>query len=1048
MRAFWALTLWVLSLVPCAAQELGVRVETVRPDSVAAKAGIQVGDCLLSYNGKPLPSPFALQAVVENTFDTKEVPLRLQRGMEALTLTIATGKLGLTVLPQMMPAVLKTYQEGLAQSNAPEQAIARWKEAAQAAQVGGDASSAAWLWWYTGQYQGALGQWKEARASYESAWTLVKDGTDVAAQYSVLSDLGNCCDQLGDGATSRTCFEQSERTAEAASLLGWEGDALTVLGILAVHRRDLEAAQSYFQHALAMREKLVPDSLKVAVTLNSLGTVAADLGDLEAAQDYFHRGLVIREKLTPGSLLVALSLSDLGNVSRDLGDMEAAQDFYQRGLVIRKKLAPESLEVALSLSNLGNVALDLGDLVAAQNYFQHGLTIREKVAPGSLPVALSFNNLGLVCLKRSDLVGAQSYFKRALAIQEKLAPDSLALSASLSNLGIIAAQNSDLVSAQNYFQRTLEIKKRRSSDPLDIAVTFDNLGTIASERGDLAGAQGYFQQALAIKAKRDPDSLDAALSLANLGHVLVFQKHSQEALPLLLRAVDIVEKHRGHIASPDARALLLDQHIEQYDFLIDAYLDLNDITNAFVTLERKRARALTDQIAERSIDFSTDAPTELLAKQRTLDNQRRIAYHQRTRLDPDRDQTALAANDTLLASLAAQQRELTALLRKQSPHYAALVYPQPLDLKQVQQTLDPGTLLLEFVTSKDQTLLFAVTRTSLDLYQEPIQETDLQKQVARLREMLSQAGSLADYRPLARQLYDTLLRPAQTRIQEAKRLLLCPDGPLQVMPFCALIETLAPGSAQHERFLVEAKPLHTVVGMNVYKQLKQQPASTSPENLLALGNPAYPQQSADATPMPASFVTLGHQLTPLPRTADQVKAIAALFAPHALVHLGKEATRATVLSEGGKARILHFACHGLLDDRDPLASALALTPEGTSDDGLLRAYDILTKLHLHADLVVLSGCETGLGVQTKNEGIVGLTRAFEYAGARSVAVSLWELADTSSTALMEAFYRGLKAGKSKDEALRQAQLTLLHGKNADWREPFHWAAFQLVGDWK
>jgi CHAT domain-containing protein len=148
--------------------------------------------------------------------------------------------------------------------------------------------------------------------------------------------------------------------------------------------------------------------------------------------------------------------------------------------------------------------------------------------------------------------------------------------------------------------------------------------------------------------------------------------------------------------------------------------------------------------------------------------------------------------------------------------------------------------------------------------------------------------------------------------------------------------------------------------------------------------------------------------------------------------------------------MVHFASHGLVDSRFPLNSALALTipeaPKDGEENGLLQAWEIFDKVRLNADLVVLSACETGLGKDMGGEGLVGLTRAFQYAGARTVVASLWSVADESTARLMKVFYGYLKAGGAKDEALRAAQITLLQDPRT--AHPFHWAAFQVIGDWK
>jgi CHAT domain-containing protein len=181
-----------------------------------------------------------------------------------------------------------------------------------------------------------------------------------------------------------------------------------------------------------------------------------------------------------------------------------------------------------------------------------------------------------------------------------------------------------------------------------------------------------------------------------------------------------------------------------------------------------------------------------------------------------------------------------------------------------------------------------------------------------------------------------------------------------------------------------------------------------------------------------------------------VEAIAALY-PHAQVYLGPEATEEKVKSLGPDSHIIHFACHGLIDERFPLNSALALTlpehPAEGQDNGLLQAWEIFESVRLDADLVTLSACDTALGKEMGGEGLVGLTRAFQYAGARSVLASLWGVADDSTARFMKHFYSYLHSGKTKDEALRAAQIDQIRERSR-LSHPFHWAAFELFGDWQ
>src|SRR5262249_23452164 len=226
--------------------------------------------------------------------------------------------------------------------------------------------------------------------------------------------------------------------------------------------------------------------------------------------------------------------------------------------------------------------------------------------------------------------------------------------------------------------------------------------------------------------------------------------------------------------------------------------------------------------------------------------------------------------------------------------------------------------------------------------------------------------------------------------------------------------------------------------------------------LVAFGDPEYPKPAGPphetfADSEGPSVLRRGLPLEPLPATPDENPAIAGPL-PRAPGYLRKEATEECAKEVAPQADLLHFAGHGLIDERFPLDSALALTlpaavQEGR-DNGLLQAWEIFEDLRLDAQLVTLSACDTALGREMGGEGILGLTRAFQFAGARSVLASLWSVADVSTAKLMERFYTYLRQGRTKDEALRAAQLDLIHAREGDLAHPYHWAGFALYGDWR
>jgi CHAT domain-containing protein len=275
--------------------------------------------------------------------------------------------------------------------------------------------------------------------------------------------------------------------------------------------------------------------------------------------------------------------------------------------------------------------------------------------------------------------------------------------------------------------------------------------------------------------------------------------------------------------------------------------------------------------------------------------------------------------------------------------------------------------------------------------------------------------------------------------------------------------------------LVEWKPLSTVLSGTVFAELKKQRhdalAGAEPfsPQWVAFGDPWFPPRLTQSRPEEIGELRLRSFSTRaqlrwkrLPQSRREVEEIAALFpADQHRTYVDRDASEERAKAVGKNARILHFATHGYVDNGSPFDSGLVLSiPEELAegrDNGLLQVWEIFESVRLDADLVVLSACETGIGEIRGGEGIIGLTRAFQYAGARSVLASLWRVEDEATAELMQRFYRHLRAGKAKDEALRAAQLELIRrplrvpNGRGGWTErnaaaPYFWAALQLVGD--
>jgi len=376
----------------------------------------------------------------------------------------------------------------------------------------------------------------------------------------------------------------------------------------------------------------------------------------------------------------------------------------------------------------------------------------------------------------------------------------------------------------------------------------------------------------------------------------------------------------------------------------------------------------------------------------------------------------------------------------------------------------------------------------------PEGEAELRREVEGFRALVGDVrqGSprLPALEAAGRRLYDLLVAPVEDLVAGEARLLLLPEGPLHLLPWAALRRRAAAapaGEAAAETYLAEWKPVQLALSATAYAELKRARGEAPPgeahaarahlepdhrpavghagaaaglgrATLAVFGDPRYRRASAGAdssSPDPAwrAAATRGCRFEPLPQTRREAEEIGRLWGDGARVYLGEQATEERVKAVAPEVGVLHVAAHGCLDERFPLNSALALTlSEGAAesrDNGLLQAWEIFESLRLSADLVVLSACDSALGKEVAGEGLLGLTRAFHYAGARSVAASLWQVPDEATADLMVRFHRHLRQGEGKGEALRAAQAELLAGAaGEEARAPYFWAGFQLFGDWR
>ncbi|MDQ1523909.1 MAG: hypothetical protein QOE47_1833, partial [Pyrinomonadaceae bacterium] len=528
---------------------------------------------------------------------------------------------------------------------------------------------------------------------------------------------------------------------------------------------------------------------------------------------------------------------------------------------------------------------------------------------------------------------------------------------------------------------------------------------------------------------------------------------------------------------------------------------------AFRIVERGKARSLLDMLGDARAEVREGVSPALVERKaaNTARQQEIAGLLGGVGLQGDAPKRSVAELESELERLSVEFDSLENQIRTSSPRYAALVRAEPLTLAEVQQqVLDASTVLLEYSLGEHQSYLFAVTRDGVTLHRLPSRER-IERQAIALRQQLIPAGvrraiaginvaettrgltlgspstataNVTAYASAANALYQTVVAPAAASLGE-RRILVVPEGALNYVPFESLVVTTGGIDYSTLSYLVKTNEIVYAPSASIVAELRRQvrrtdAATSARGGMLLVADPVFdatdsrlqsssPQGAtraretvrglslasalADVTNVKGGNLKLV-RLDGTRAEAEEIAKLARASGGQADVWLDFDASESNLSARKLDGyRVLHFATHGLLDAERPQFTGLALSLVGQSNaDGFLRVDEVFN-LRLGSPLVMLSACETGLGRERRGEGVIGLTRAFMYAGAHTVGVSLWSVGDKSTAELMPEFYRRLLAGREgAPAAMRASQLALIAGKR--YSAPFYWSPFVIVGDWR
>lgn len=849
---------------------------------------------------------------------------------------------------------------------------------------------------------------------------------------------------------------------------------------------DYESALAHQEKALAIHTSQ-NDKRNAAICLNNIGAAHKSAGQRVKALYAFQQSLALRLEIGDrrGE---ALTLLNIGQVHADAGQYKDAFQHIEQAVAIYETIRDqEGLADALKQESLTYASV--GAFAEAFASCGRALDICRAInAPRKN--AQAAETLGVIHLMRADAgksdtpkadnQKAADYFTEALNLLRKGGSPGDAADA-LCNLGVAHKGLGRLKEAMSCYQEALHLKRSLGDKPNEGAL-LGNIGLVREASGDHAKALADLTESHRICMAFDLPEYQWR-ALRGLGKVETALQKYEEAESHYLKAIDIIENMRGLLSDTASKASFMEPKIHVYDELIALYLTLDAKhpgkgydRRSLEMFERRQGRVFLEEMGKCGarkfvgVDFSLLADQERLFLEK--DTLSRLLEAEIARPANRKNEAQIQALREKIAGLDAGLETIRQTLKKDHPAYYTLAFPGPASLKTLQnETLSSGEMILVYNLMKDDSCVWAIAKDHFSATPIPEEDAWFAKAVAAFRNQdinvfkgqvlrgnaeKPQAAAPGD----ASGLYAALFPPAVAAVMgKHQTIYIVPTGALYLLPFEAL---KTPGG----QYLIENHAvayLSSASLLHILRTIRKNQTSPPHYPFLAFANPVYetPAQSgnpAEDLQVRSFYSLMRGSIAPLPETEEEVTQIKNILkAPEASqpLQIQKNASRTRVLDMNARGglddyRYLSFACHGIIpDDTTGILqpSLLLSTPDPlTRELGLLTMADVF-KLSLNAELVALSACNTGRGEMVRGEGVMGLTRAFMYAGTPAVTVNLWSVETVSAQTLNVSCFEKLEQGVGRAEALRASKLKLLKGQaGSQFQQPFFWAPTVLFGD--
>ena len=767
-----------------------------------------------------------------------------------------------------------------------------------------------------------------------------------------------------------------------------------------------QEARKFFSQAYELFTELEQVDQQVE-SLLELGLVAEKEGDFKQALEFYGRAQTLAEEADLRSGLAKAFLYQ-ANSHWFQGNYQQAFRFQRQALEIARKLE-DKLQQAFILNTLGLIHWTLNDPKRALENLGQSLKLAE-ASHSLLDIATAYNNIGLVHRKEKRYLESIEFFKKALKRDEQL-KSKWGQGYTHRNMGMSFLRMGQLETAEVHLKKAVELS-REIGNRTNLVKAMLELGNLALEHKQWEPAVSLFRETVELSERINVKEVSWR-ALRGEGFALIQLGKNEPAVEAYKKAVAVVDALRAAIKVEEFQNGFLTDKQDVYKELVLLLLNMGKVEESFQFTERAKSRSFIDLLGNQKISLKNDVSQSLYeALNRQKQAIRKIEESLAASRIASREEEARKLAEGLV-NARNQYQDLLISAKEQSPEISSFITVEAISLTALQSLLEDSVALVEYLVTENELVAWVVTKEKIDVVRVPLAEKELNILIADYRERMQK---LAPIEEQAERLYSLLIKPVESFIAGNRFLGIVPHGHLHYISFSSLRDG--------QNYLVEKHPLFYSPSASVMQFTFKEKAKRDRDiRVLALGNP-----------------DLGDFNYDLPLAEMEANAIKWDF-PKVDIFTRENATESWLKEHISEYQIIHIASHGEFDPVNPLFSSLKLTRSKTAD-GNFEVNEVFG-LEINADIVTLSACQTGLGDIVGGDELVGLNRAFIYAGTKSILSSLWRVSDISTAVLIKHFYRNY-GHENKAESLRKAQLLV----KRLYPHPSYWAGFNLAGDYR